>query len=89
MTDRDDSLIVIDDEGRESEMKILLTFNSEDFAKDYVLFYEEANEEDIFAASYDEEGNLFPVEESSEEWPLINEVLEAYLSEENQEETEE
>ena len=89
MTEYDNTIVVTDDDGVESEMRILLTFHSEDFGKDYVLFFRDENEEEIFAGSYDEEGNLFVVEESSEEWEMINEVFEAYLSEETKDEEKE
>jgi len=85
----DNSIIVIDDFGNEKEMQIYFTFDSEDYGKSYVLFYDPANEAEIFAAAYDAEGNLFPIEEEDqEEWNMVNEVLEAFNNEEENDEEE-
>ena len=87
MIDVNDKLIVIDDEGAEKEMVILFTFDSEDYKKQYVLFYDEDNEEEIFCASYDDKDNLYIIEDDKE-WQMINEVLETFNNEEFTEETE-
>ena len=40
----ENSIIVIDDDGNEQEMQIYFTFDSEDYGKSYVLFYDAVNE---------------------------------------------
>lgn len=74
-------MYVIDDEGNETAMEILFTFENDELSKKYVLFFDPSNDEDIFAASYDEEGNLFDVE-TEEEWTMIEEVFGAFYNEE-------
>ncbi len=85
MLDVDNKLIVIDENGNEKEMQILFTFDSKDYQKNYVLFFDPNAEEEIFASSYSEGGELNIVEDEKE-WAMINEVLEAFLNEEEQEE---
>jgi len=81
MIDVDSTLVVIEEDGTEKEMTILFTFDSEDYKKSYVLFYDEADEEEIIAASYDDKGNLFEVEDE-QEWQMVNEMLEMFNNEE-------
>ena len=88
MIDVDSRLVVIDEDGNEKEMTILFTFDSEDYDKSYVLFYDEANDEEIIAASYDDEGNLFQVEDQ-QEWQMVNEMLEMFSDEKFEYENEE
>ena len=73
-----DTLFVTTDDGQEVEMKIRFTFDSEEYGKSYVLFYDPQDEEGtVYAMSYDEEGNLFQVE-SEQEWEMIQEVFEGF-----------
>ena len=77
----ENKLLVSDDQGREYEMTILFTYHDESTAKDYVVYFDEKDEAgQLYAATYNEEGELFPVE-GDEEVDKINEVIEAYLSE--------
>jgi len=77
---------VVDDQGVEKEFEVVLTFNSEDFGKSYVIYKMPDDEsEEVFAAIFDENakdgGNLVQVE-SEEEWNMLEEVLESFLDEE-------
>jgi len=82
---QNDQLTFIDEEGNEILCQVLFTFHSDDFKKDYVLFYpvgQEQNEEqiDVMAASYvaeQENGTLEPVN-TDEEWDMIEDMLERY-----------
>ena len=66
-------------------MEILFTFDNEELKKQYVLFKNNNDESDeIFASCYDDEGNLFPIESDSE-WEMVEEVLGAFI-EENEDE---
>ena len=85
-----ETLTIIDEEGNEELFEILLTFDSEDFDKSYVLLYPagqgEGEEVEIQAFSYVEadgglEGDLNPIE-SEEEWDMIEEVLNTFVEEE-------
>ncbi len=77
---------VIDEEGKEKEFEVVLTFKNPDTKKSYVIYKLPGDEnEEVFAAIYDEEstmgGNLMPIE-TDEEWDTLDEVLNAFLDEE-------
>lgn len=76
---REDAIYITDENGKEVEMRIFLTFDIND--KKYVLVYNDDNLDDLYPFIYDEEGNLYQVE-SDEELQLIEEVLSAYEEEE-------
>lgn len=71
-------LFITTDAGEEREMNILFTFDSEQYGKSYVLFFDpEKDETEIFCMAYDEEGNLFAVE-NDDEWDMVEEMLEGF-----------
>ena len=77
---------VVDENGEEKTFEVVLTFNSEDFDKSYVIYKLPGDEsEEVFAAIFDEEakdgGNLIQIE-TEEEWNMLEEVLESFLDEE-------
>jgi uncharacterized protein YrzB (UPF0473 family) len=83
-------ITIIDEEGNEELYEILFTFESDDFDKSYVLVYpagaSEGEEVELSAFSYQEsegglEGSLSPIE-SDDEWEMIEEVLNTFISEE-------
>ena len=82
----ENKLVIQDAEGNEILCEILFTHYSEKFKKNYVLFYEVADEDneeiEVMAASYEEgkegDGQLDPIE-SDEEWVYIEDLLEAFL----------
>ena len=82
----DQQLTIIDEEGNEILCQILFTFESEEFKKNYVLFYplDDSDDEEnvtVMAASYVEGengiGELQEIE-TDEEWDLIEDVLGQY-----------
>ena len=84
MSIKENQLTFIDEQGNEVLCEILFTFNSEEFNKNYVLFYPVGSEDEdgnieVMAASYTENedgtcGELHDIE-SDEEWALIEDVL--------------
>ena len=77
----ENKMYVIDDAGNEIEMEILFTFANEESGKNYVLFLNPQDDSDeVFVASYDEEGNLAEVT-SEEEWTMVEEVFGAFVDE--------
>ncbi|MGD6804176.1 DUF1292 domain-containing protein [Rossellomorea vietnamensis] len=89
-------ITIIDEEGNEQLCEVLFTFESDQFNKSYVLYYplgaEETEEEEIeiHASAFSpgdegEEGELKPIE-TEEEWDMIEEMLETFLDEEEEEE---
>ncbi|GIN38597.1 MULTISPECIES: DUF1292 domain-containing protein [Heyndrickxia] len=88
-------ITVIDEDGNEQLYEVLFTFESEEFGKSYVLYFpvgaeEDDNEEiEIHASSFiqkedGEEGDLQPIE-TEEEWDMIEEMLNTFLDEQEEE----
>ncbi|MFT4412737.1 DUF1292 domain-containing protein [Fredinandcohnia humi] len=88
-------ITVIDEQGNEQLCEVLFTFESEEFGKSYVLYYpigaEEDDDEDIeiHASSFNpsedgQDGELQPIE-TEEEWDLIEEMLNTFLDEQEEE----
>ncbi len=79
------TLRVIDENGNEHDYEIVLTFKSDQTQKNYVVYKEPGDSDEVYAAIYNEEdkdgGRLQPVE-SEEEWDIIEEVLNTFLEEE-------
>ncbi len=80
----DDVIYITNSEGEEIEFRILFTFKSDAFHKEYVVYFEEDNEE-IFVSSYiqneDGGGELNDIE-TDEEWDMVEEVVNAFLEDE-------
>ena len=70
-------LFVTTNDGRQLTFKVLFTYHSEDFEKDYVFFYEENDEDNIIVYSYDDSNTLYEIEDE-EEYKELDEVLQAY-----------
>lgn len=75
---KENSIYITDENGKEVEMKIYMTFDINQ--KQYVVVYEEGNEDELYPFIYDDEGNLYPVEDE-EEMDMIDEVVSAYEEE--------
>ena len=90
---KDDTIILTDELGNELTARIILSFESEEFNKSYVVYQmmDTEDDEEFHAASFNpedgDEGELGQIE-TDEEWDLIEEVLESFL-EENDEDFEE
>ncbi|MDN7240400.1 DUF1292 domain-containing protein [Planococcus sp. N028] len=93
-------ITVVDENGNEQLFEVLFTFDSEEFGKSYVLYFPVGAEEDeegeieIHASSFTETadadsavggGELKPVE-TDEEWDMIEEMLNTFLDEEEENE---
>ncbi|WP_088007974.1 DUF1292 domain-containing protein [Indiicoccus explosivorum] len=93
-------ITIVDEEGNEQLYEVLFTFDSEEFDKSYVLYYpvgadeDEDGEIEIHAYSFTERagdeasevsGDLHPVE-TEEEWDMIEEVLNTFLDDQEEEE---
>ncbi|WP_147532445.1 DUF1292 domain-containing protein [Bacillus marasmi] len=91
----ENNITVVDENGNEQLCEVLFTFDSEEFGKSYVLYYpvgaDEGDEEDIeiHASAFTpnvngEDGDLMPIE-TDEEWDLIEEMLNTFLEEQDEE----
>lgn len=79
----EETIIIVDDNGNEKEFEIFFTFESEE-GVNYVLYFDPQKEEpEVYSSIYDDEGHLFPVE-TKEEWDMIEEVFQTFLSEDNE-----
>ncbi|MCR5230733.1 MAG: DUF1292 domain-containing protein [Solobacterium sp.] len=75
-------LIITDESGQEKEMEIILTFENSETGKNYVLFTDPNDDSgDVFAYTYDEDGNLDEVTDEAE-FEMCSEVLGAFIDEE-------
>ena len=77
------TLRVEDEHGNEFDYEILFTFTSEETQKSYVVYKEQGDSDEVFAAIYTEDGeggNLLPIE-TDEEWDMVEEKLEEFLDE--------
>lgn len=86
-------ITIIDENGNEELYEILFTFDSDDYAKSYVLVYPagipEGEEIELQAFSYVEQkdgnqGDLKPIE-TNEEWDMIEEVLNTFMADDEEE----
>ncbi|MFV0423976.1 MAG: DUF1292 domain-containing protein [Bacilli bacterium] len=83
----DDKIVIITEDGSEKEFNILFSFSLEEFGKDYVAYFAEG-EEELYVSSYvpeDEGGKLDNITDENE-WDRIEEVIEAFLLEDEVEE---
>ncbi|TKC20010.1 DUF1292 domain-containing protein [Robertmurraya kyonggiensis] len=95
MNHGDNHITVVDEDGNEQLCEILFTFDSEEFGKSYVLYYpigeddSDDEETEIHASAFtpsedNKDGDLQPIE-TEEEWDLIEEMLNTFLDEQEDE----
>ena len=70
-------IIIIDEDGNELKMEIEFTYTDEATGKEYVFYFDPKNEEELFVAGYDDEGNLYDIE-TDEEMDKLEKVLDKY-----------
>ena len=97
MVEEMNRLTVVNEEGEEIECEILFTFDSAEYGKDYVVYMplDEAydnDEPEIHVAAYTtnedgEGGGLEPIEDDAE-WDMIEEVVNAFIEDQDQEDDE-
>ena len=76
----DNKMVITDEDGNEHLVEILFTYHSDERNKDYVVFYEDEESNDVIAMSYTDDGELLEI--SDEEYEEIEEVLNAFDEEE-------
>ncbi len=77
-------MVVTDEAGVDHIVNILFTYTNEERGKSYVVFYEETNKEELIAMIYDEETKELSDIEDDEEFAEVEEVLQAFLDEQDQ-----
>jgi len=89
--DRDmETFTVTDEEGKEITCQIIMTFDSDEFNKSYVVYQIVGDETgEYFAAAFNpedgDEGRLIQIE-TDQEWDFVEEVLESFLDDQDEEE---
>ena len=82
----ENKIIVTDDNGKEYEMTILFTYDTEE--KKYVFYYDDnIDDGEVFVSQFTDQGELFPVTDDAE-WTMLNKVLEEWQLENNDDEEE-
>ena len=77
-------IIIIDEDGNELKMEIEFTYTDEATGKEYVFYFDPQNEDELFVAGYDENGNLYEIE-TDEELDKMEKVLDKYYEEMDEE----
>ena len=72
-----DTIEVEDENGNKNNLTIYFTYHSDNFDKDYVIFYDPEDQDSLLACSFDEEGNLFEIE-SEEEYKELDEIIDEF-----------
>ena len=91
----ENNITVVDENGNEQLCEVLFTFDSEEFGKSYVLYYpvgaddEDVDDVEIHASAFTptedgQDGELMPIE-TDEEWDMIEEMLNTFLEEQDDE----
>jgi uncharacterized protein YrzB (UPF0473 family) len=94
--EQDNYVTITDEQGNEVLYEVMMTFHSDEYNKDYILFTEPGVEEndpdeeaEILAFSFDpekepenEEGELIPIEDDKE-WDMIAEVLNTFVADDD------
>lgn len=79
------TIVVTDADGNNTEYEIVLTFESPVTGKKYVIYKLPEDEEEVMAAIYEEEndgeGSLLEIE-TEEEFQMIQDVLDSFMEEE-------
>jgi len=84
-----ETMVVVDEAGEETLYDIVLTFENQEFQKHYVIYKLPGEDNDeVFASSYNPDskdgGELKPIE-SDPEWDMIEEVLNSFQDDEDEE----
>lgn len=72
-----DTIEVEDENGNKKNLTIYFTYHSDNFNKDYVIFYDPEDQDSLLACSFDEDGNLFEIE-SEEEYKELDEIIDEF-----------
>ncbi len=74
----ENEIIIVDEDGVEVKYQILFTFENEDRGCQYVLYYDPNDPDEVYAAKYNDNHEIFEVEDDAE-WEEIQEVFNTFL----------
>ena len=73
------------EDGKEVEMRVLLTFEDQENKENYVLYYDESGEsEEVFPFLFDSEANELVELTQERQWDMAQEILEKFLDDQAQ-----
>ena len=90
MENQEQHITIVMEDGTEQLCEIIFTFDSDETGHQYVVYHPIGNESDeIFAARYvvgegGEEGELLQIE-TDEEWDMVEEVINTFMEQEDEE----
>lgn len=91
-----ETMTIVDENGNEHVCEVILTFESEDYGRSYVLYHvlgkddDDSEDIEIHASAFipneegEEDGELLPIE-NDEEWAMIEETLNTFIEESEEE----
>ncbi len=80
---REDQMVITTDDGVEHIVNILFTYDNEERNTSYVIFTEDGNDDDVMVMKYKEGSDELLYVEDDEELDEVQEVLDAFLDEED------
>jgi uncharacterized protein YrzB (UPF0473 family) len=72
-----DTIVMVDEKGNKKNLTIYFTYHSDKFDRDYVIFYDPDNEEELISAWVDEGGDLHDLE-TEDEFNELSSVVDEY-----------
>lgn len=78
-------MVIVNEDGEETEVEVLLTFEPDNSKKRFVLIVDPENEDNVFPFTYNENGELEEVTDP-DELEMCEEVLNTFLGEESDDE---
>ena len=78
--DETNTIIIVEDDGTEREMEIVLTFQVDEDRKYVLVTDPEDHNEEVYPFRYDDDGNLYEIE-NDDEFKMCEEVLHTFLTE--------
>ena len=74
MKKEDNKIIFVDDKGQKTTLNILFTYKNKERNREYVLFYDEMNPDDIIAGYLSDDNEILDIEDD-DEYDELEEVL--------------
>lgn len=85
----ENTIIVVDENEKEIEMEILFTFESDEFARQYVLYVDPNDDSgEVYTSAFTDDGELLEITDEKE-WAMIEEVFATFVAESEEEDEEE
>lgn len=78
--EKENVIIFESNDGTKEELKIFLSYHSDRFNKDYIVFYKDNESDELVAGTIDSEGNIHDIE-TDEEYDELDEIIEEYQQE--------